>query len=136
MRASHILAALGATTTALAQNTSPLPDAVAQSAADCTSSSATTTWSLPSVSATSTHVASFTLTLDPSPANGTSTTAAGVSSGPPPITTTTTTPADSASSSASPTTAVAAAAAPGEGLSTDSSMLGLVVFFALSLCLL
>lgn len=130
MRPSHVLAALGATTLAQAQDTSPNPEDVAQATQDCTTSP-TTTWTLPSVSASSTHPASYTVTIDHSPGNGTTTGASSAASATtPPEATTTSSP------SVSPSSSVAAAAAPGEGLPSDSSMLGLVVFFALSLCLL
>ncbi|KAG6354701.1 hypothetical protein INS49_004719 [Diaporthe citri] len=137
MRPSHILAALGATTTtfAQAQDTKPNPDQVAQ-ATDC-SSSTTTTWALPSTSAPSTIPANFTVTLIDAPANSTTTdgsfTLTITSAGTGPVTATSSSSPAAASSSSS---SVAAAAAAGEGLSSDSSMLGLVIFFALSLCLL
>lgn len=139
MRPSHILAALGATTTtfAQAQDTKPNPDQVAQGT-DC-SSSTTTTWALPSTSAPSTIPANFTVTLIDAPANSTTPT---LSSGDFTLTITSAgTGAVTATSSSSPAAATssnsaAAAAAAGEGLASDSSMLGLVIFFALSLCLL
>ncbi|KAI7782789.1 hypothetical protein LA080_012830 [Diaporthe eres] len=136
MRPFHILAALGATTTtfAQAQDTKPNPDQVAQGT-DC--SSTTTTWVLPSTTALSTKPANFTVTLIDPPANSTATdgsftltiTSAETGS----VTATSSSSPAAASSSSS---SVAAAAAAGEGLSSDSSMLGLVIFFALSLCLL